>query len=209
MNAVYTNLPPLSDAQRGLVEAHLDWAVSGARKYARRYGRLLEFDDLVSAAQYALVIAAQRFDPSRGLSFKTYAMPWTESYLQRTLGDLRKAHGGKARSESGDAQQPLKRVAWPVDADGHLLDVFPAPAFDIAGERLRRQRVALVLACARTPRERAILIGRLQGASNQQIGERLGVSGSYVKNVWPELLERTQRRVQARNRPRFRQRSAA
>ena len=196
MNRTFRNLGPLTDAQRALVEAHLEWGVSGAMKYRQWSGRLFTLEELTSAAHFGLCMAAQRFDPSRGLSFKTYAMPWTESYLRRAFGDVRKANGGKYRSEGG-VEPVLRRVAWPTDEDGHPLDVFPAAPVDVTDTRLRRQQKALVLACASTPRDRAILLGRLNGESNAQIGRRLGVSGSYVRNVWPVLLERVTRRVRA------------
>lgn len=44
-----------------------------ARQVSRSVGRLVEFDDLLSAGREGLLDAARRYDPSRDISFRTYA----------------------------------------------------------------------------------------------------------------------------------------
>jgi len=58
------------------------------RALASRYlGRGESFDDLVQVASLALVGAARRFDPGRGVPFGAYAVPTIDGELRRHLRD--------------------------------------------------------------------------------------------------------------------------
>lgn len=56
-----------------LVEAHLDLAHKAASMIYPRVKEHVEFDELVGYANAGLAEAAQRFDPTRGASFSTFA----------------------------------------------------------------------------------------------------------------------------------------
>lgn len=60
-------------ARDRVVGAHLRLAVSNARKLSG-YG--LSVDDLVAAGNVGLLQAAEKFDPSKGARFSTFAMPY-------------------------------------------------------------------------------------------------------------------------------------
>ncbi len=67
-----------------LIEKHLPLV----RTIARRYSGLGEpLDDLVQVGAMALVKAADRFEPSRGVAFATFATPAVEGEIRRHLGD--------------------------------------------------------------------------------------------------------------------------
>lgn len=67
-----------------LVEANLGLADHLARRFARRG---VELDDLIQVARIGLVKAVDRFDPSRGVQFSTYAVPTIQGELKRYFRD--------------------------------------------------------------------------------------------------------------------------
>jgi RNA polymerase sigma-B factor len=72
------------DARGRAIEEHLPLVSSLARRYARR-GE--PFEDLVQAGTVGLIKAVDRFDPSRGVAFSTYAVPVIEGEIRHHLRD--------------------------------------------------------------------------------------------------------------------------
>jgi RNA polymerase sigma-B factor len=73
----------LTDRNR-LVEEHADLAEHFARRYA---GRGLARDDLRQMAMLAMVKAADRYDPERGVAFSTFASRTIDGELKRSFRD--------------------------------------------------------------------------------------------------------------------------
>ena len=68
-------------AQR-LVQMHLRLVVPTAKRFSR-FG--IELMDLIEEGNLGLLQAIEKFDPSRGYRFSTYAIHWIEQYIRRAV----------------------------------------------------------------------------------------------------------------------------
>ena len=79
-----------------------------AKRLATRYRHTSEpLEDLTQVAYVGLVLAAERYDPARGVSFKSYAIPTIVGELRRHIRD----HAWAARVPRGLQENVLRVTA--------------------------------------------------------------------------------------------------
>jgi len=185
-------------ARRRLVECNLRLVVSIARHYE---GNGLELLDLVQEGNVGLMNAAQRFDPSRGNRFATYAGIWIRQAICRSLSTQSRLVRVPARlAESAEfrraEQRPLSLHEPVGDGDAVVADLVsddgaadPSLLEEDAGAVVRR-------ACDELGERRSRLLALRFGLDGNgerslvEVAGELGVSRERARRLQETSLRR-------------------
>ncbi|MEZ0324253.1 MAG: RNA polymerase sigma factor RpoD/SigA [Hydrogenothermaceae bacterium] len=74
------------DALSKLIKSNLRFVISIAKRYA---GYNIPFQDIISAGNLGLIEAANRYDPSRGVKFISYAVWWIKQSIHQLINSQR------------------------------------------------------------------------------------------------------------------------
>jgi hypothetical protein len=120
-------MTPLTDTERAMVEANLGlagWAVNRwarhlPRSHSSRYCQEAAYQDAV----LGLARAVQKYDPTTGYTFATYAANWLRQAIQRGEGDYEGINHRAATAGRQDPTPPplsLEQPTTPMAAGDHL-----------------------------------------------------------------------------------------
>ncbi len=94
-----------ADAKDRLVEANMRLVINIAKHY---YSTLVPFEDLVQEGAIGLMTATERFDPSKGYRFSTYATHWIKQSISRALDN--KARAIRVPAHVSETLRKIERV---------------------------------------------------------------------------------------------------
>ena len=144
---------------------HVGWVRMLAHKIRRSWS--VDIDDLVQVGLIALWRVAKRFDPTRGVKFRTFAQ-------HRVVGDMLTA--------VRDARNPGRDWILASQVDWHAPASDRDSVIDTAAQTERA--VLLRTRVERLPaRRRAVMLGALAGRSLQADALLLGIHWGTVSNL--------------------------
>ena len=106
--------------RNALVEKNIGLVHACANKFR---GKGAEYDDLFQAGCVGLIKAAENFDPERGFSFSTYAVPVILGEIKRIFRDGGSVKVGRALKEKARKAQEARERAEAEEAAAKLKDV--------------------------------------------------------------------------------------
>jgi RNA polymerase sigma factor for flagellar operon FliA len=165
---------------------NLDLVKSLARRLRERVPASVTIDDLTSAGTIGLIEAADRFDPRRGLQFRSYA----QHRIRGAMLDFLRGEDPLSRNE----RRCIRKSGETAASATVSLDQLPMPVMD---RLLRSDQSAMSLmrsdvsAAARSlsARERRVIVFVfVMGLLNREIATRLNVNESRVSQIKTRAL---------------------
>ncbi len=177
-----------------LVESHLPLVRHLASRMSVRARPYLELDDLVAVGVEALLRAAQRFDPERGVPFGTFAYLRVRGAMCESIGAVAPLTRGVVRRRQGRPERrPLPSVFRFDDErpaqcpNGRELGEQLTGAIDAARLTPRLMRALDTLG----PRDRQLILRHYFGGDTlNEIGRELNRSRSWASRVHSRALAR-------------------
>jgi RNA polymerase sigma factor FliA len=178
-----------------LVENHLPLVRHLAARMIHRVRPYVEKDDLIAIGTEALLRAAERFDPSRGVSFGTFAYLRVRGAMCESIGAVGPLSRGMMRRRRG---RPERRVlpavlqfdeTEPPRTGAALRDLCEALTSAIDASRLT-PRLGVALGALDDRDRQLILRHYFAGDTLDEIGRDMGHSRSWASRIHTRALAR-------------------
>lgn len=153
------------------------YAYALAHRAARKWRRCPFYDDLVSAAMEATVVAAERFDASRGIPLRHYLATRVKGAV---IDEFRRLSPGSRRRQDAwplSLERYAEEVGRPVGELRQLAVLDEDVSDDTDVPQLRSLIKEL------RPQRRWVLEARLAGCTQDQIAAEMGVSVSRICQI--------------------------
>lgn len=193
------------EARNRFVEHYLKFVMKVALKLRRRG---LDYEDLVMEGNFGLFHALDKFDPSKGYRFLTYAAPWVYQYIERAIFNHAKTvrvpvyqqqKNGRSRYQDLDLLQGIsfdkaQEAGLEFEADGTNaleevnLDKIRGVLLELLGEERPKKRLAIL---AR--------FGLLSGdeMTLEEAGAVAGVTRERVRQMFNEFASEARPKLEA------------
>lgn len=181
-------------ARTRLVEAHLPLVRHLAARMIHRARPYLEMDDLVAIGTEALLRAAARFDPDRGVAFGSFAYLRVRGAMCEGIGVVGPVSRGVARRRRGRPERRALPTLLPIDDRQQVSSTTPNELGEEMNLAIDAKRIAPRLGVALDTlddRDRQILFRHyFSGDTLRDIGSDMGHSRSWASRVHARALTR-------------------
>lgn len=181
-------------ARTRLVEAHLPLVRHLAARMIHRARPYLEMDDLVAIGAEALLRAAARFDPDRGVAFGSFAYLRVRGAMCEGIGVVGPVSRGVARRRRGRPERRALPVLLPIDDHQPAVGTSPKELGEEMTLAIDATRIGPRLGPALDTledRDRQILLRHYFGGDTlRDIGCDMGHSRSWASRVHARALTR-------------------
>ena len=191
-------------AKKKLVEANLRFVV----KIANEYLGYMDIEDLINEGNLGLMHAAEKFNPSTGNKFITYAVWWIRAYIQKAIretstgikfpshkfDEMKKSKWKLARLDKAVGKDEEKATLADFIVDERIMN--PEESFLIHQTELELKQFIKEL----KPNEKAVIIKRygLDGKDPMtlsEIGSILGFSKERIRQLESRALNQLKKNL--------------
>lgn len=197
------NAPALTPEQQAMVAANLGLVGFVLRKWASAVPES-QYQDAWQDGLLGLMRAVQKFDPSKGFRFATYAVPWIRQGIQRGIGNLEgRSYRSADRGETGLQWQRPTSLDAPIGDDAEtdtlasfLEDQRPAPDRQALAVAQLGEVANVLRSITRNRLEQAIAHELLRSSElswskrDEALAARLQVTREHVRRTRLQLQER-------------------